>query len=92
MEAAVLAQSNRQSRTGSNGQVIPTDMKTCAAIMNIFHLIPAATSKLVEPLTNAVLSGEKSLCIEVGPPLLHHAIVSDSTHLYYTVSLTPIGW
>lgn len=65
MEAAVMAQSNRQARAGSNGQVIPTDMKTCAAIMNIFHLIPAATSKLIEPLTSAVLRGEKSLYIEV---------------------------
>jgi len=41
------------------------DIKTCAAIINIYHLIPAATSKMIEPLTSITLEGEKSLCIEV---------------------------
>lgn len=66
----MLAQTNRQSRGASaagqsNGQVIPMDIKTCAAIINIYHLIPAATSKIIEPLTSTTLRGEKSLYIEV---------------------------
>ena len=68
---AVHSQNTRQSRGvangagQTNGQVIPMDIKTCAAIINIYHLIPAATSKIIEPLTTATLKGEKSLYIEV---------------------------
>ena len=40
-------------------------MKICAAIIDIFHLIPAASQKMLEPLTVAVLKGEKDLYIEV---------------------------
>ena len=71
LEVAVSNQSHRQSRSNnstpypSNGQVVPTEIKTCAAIINIFHLIPAATTKVIEPLTSATLKGEKSLYLEV---------------------------
>ena len=40
-------------------------MQTCAAILNIFHLLPAASSKLIEPLVNLVLLGERTLLVEV---------------------------
>ena len=40
-------------------------MKICAAIIDIFHLIPAASQKMLEPLTVTVLKGEKDLYIEV---------------------------
>jgi len=40
-------------------------LKICAAIIDIFHLIPAASQKMLEPLTVTVLKGEKDLYIEV---------------------------
>jgi len=40
-------------------------LKVCAAIIDIFHLIPAASQKMLEPLTVTVLKGEKDLYIEV---------------------------
>ena len=43
-------------------------MKTCAAIINIFHLIPAASVKMIEPLTTLTLKGEKDLLMEAGSP------------------------
>lgn len=47
------------------------ELKTCAAIINIFHMIPAASSKLIEPLILVTLSGEKSLFLEVRGPTLY---------------------
>jgi len=41
------------------------ELKICAAIIDIFHLIPAASQKMLEPLTVTVLKGEKDLYIEV---------------------------
>ena len=40
----------------------------CAAIINMFHLTPAATQKMIEPLTTLTLKGEKALHIEAGSP------------------------
>ena len=42
------------------------ELKTCAAIINIFHLIPAASKKMIEPLLKETLVGEKNLLLEVG--------------------------
>ncbi|CAH1788418.1 unnamed protein product [Owenia fusiformis] len=66
MDVAVIAQKGGQAR--NNGQVISNEMKTCAAIINIFHLIPAASQKMLEPLTTLSLKGEKALLIEAGSP------------------------
>lgn len=41
------------------------ELKVCAAIIDIFYLIPAASQKMLEPLTVTVLKGEKDLYIEV---------------------------
>ena len=41
------------------------EVQLCAAIINIFHLIPAASKNLIEPLTALVLAGEKTLLMEV---------------------------
>lgn len=41
------------------------EVQLCAAIINMFHLIPAASKNLIEPLTNLVLIGEKALLMEV---------------------------
>ena len=37
----------------------------CAAIIDMFHVIPAASHKMLEPLTSLTLKGEKDLLIEV---------------------------
>ena len=42
-----------------------TELKLCAAIIDIFPLIPAASKKLIKPLTEEVLNGEKALLMEV---------------------------
>ena len=41
------------------------ELKICAAIINIFHLIPAASKKMIEPLIKETLQGEKNLLLEV---------------------------
>ncbi|KAH3795922.1 hypothetical protein DPMN_149484 [Dreissena polymorpha] len=46
-------------------QVILQELKICAAIINIFHLIPAASKKMIEPLVKVTLQGEKTLLLEV---------------------------
>ena len=50
-----------KSRTKLSG----TELKLCAAIIDIFPLIPAASKKLIKPLTEEVLNGEKALLMEV---------------------------
>ena len=37
----------------------------CAAIINIFHLIPAASIKLIEPLIQMVLKVENALLVNI---------------------------
>ena len=44
---------------------VAQELKICASIINMFYLIPAASSKLIEPLINLVLKVEKSLLMEV---------------------------
>ena len=46
--------------------ILLQELKTCAAIINIFHLIPAASKKMIEPLLKETLVGEKNLLLEVG--------------------------
>ncbi|XP_060086157.1 transformation/transcription domain-associated protein-like [Ylistrum balloti] len=64
----VAATSQKPSQNKSNGQVIPQELKTCASIIDIFHMIPAASSKLIEPLIQITLLGEKTLFLEAGSP------------------------
>ncbi|XP_074658755.1 transformation/transcription domain-associated protein-like [Tubulanus polymorphus] len=66
MDKAITEQKNGQIKI--NGQVISTDLKICAAIINIFHLVPAASPKMIDPLVSQVLKGEKSLLIEAASP------------------------
>ena len=41
------------------------ELKTCAAIINIFDMIPAASAKFIAQLTALVLKGERDLLLEV---------------------------
>ena len=58
------------------GQVVSTELKTCAAIINIFHLIPAASTKMIEPLLALTLKGEKDLLIEVSDAFSHISLLA----------------
>lgn len=44
-------------------------MKICSAIINLFHLIPAAPQTLVKPLLEVVMKTERAMLIEVGQQL-----------------------
>jgi hypothetical protein len=44
-------------------------MKICSAIINLFHLIPAAPQTLVKPLLEVVMKTERAMLIEVGARL-----------------------
>ena len=43
-----------------------SEMKICIAIINIFHQIPAASHKVIEPLASLTLRAEKALMQEAG--------------------------
>ncbi|XP_048245320.1 transformation/transcription domain-associated protein-like isoform X4 [Haliotis rufescens] len=60
----VIAVAQKSGQKPSTGQ----DLKTCAAIVNLFHLIPAASKNMIEQLTLLVLRGERALLIEAGSP------------------------
>ncbi|KAK6165821.1 hypothetical protein SNE40_022660 [Patella caerulea] len=64
----VAAQNQKNGTSNTNGQVISQELKTCAGMINIFHLIPAARLTIMEPLTTLVLRGEKALLMEAGSP------------------------
>lgn len=66
MEVAITNQKSGTQR--SNGQVLSQELKICAAIINIFHLVPTATQKIIEPLTRLTFQTEKALFMEAGSP------------------------
>ncbi|CAL1526415.1 unnamed protein product, partial [Lymnaea stagnalis] len=66
IETAHTNQKSGQPRPA--GQVLSTEVQLCAAIINIFHLIPAASKNLIEPLTTLVLLGERALLMEASSP------------------------
>lgn len=44
------------------------EIKICSALMNMFHLVPAASSKLIEPLITLTVKTERGLVLEIGSP------------------------
>lgn len=78
MDAAAVAVTSKPLRR--NGEVMTApqvnhvpdtavfqlpEVKICSAILNTFHLVPAASAKLLEPLITLVLNGERVLMLEV---------------------------
>lgn len=57
-------------------------MKICSAIINLFHLIPAAPQTLVKPLLEVVMKTERAMLIEV---MVKFRINSDSSSVAYNV-------
>lgn len=57
------------------------EMKICSAIINLFHLIPAAPQTLVKPLLEVVMKTERAMLIEVKrPPPVRRANKEGSLH------------
>ena len=61
------------SNTQNQQQVKPAnrsteEIKICTAIMNMFHLLPAASVKLIEPLITLTVKTERALVLEIGSP------------------------
>ena len=68
MEAAI-ATSNKENESQMKPAVRSTEeMKICSAIMNMFHLVPAASSKLIDPLITLTVKTERGLVLEIGSP------------------------
>ncbi|XP_019648042.1 PREDICTED: transformation/transcription domain-associated protein-like [Branchiostoma belcheri] len=61
MDVAIIAQKGGQR---TDGNVI----KVCAAIIHMFHTIPAASIKMIDPLVTLVLKAERALLLEIGSP------------------------
>ncbi|ESN91105.1 hypothetical protein HELRODRAFT_194551 [Helobdella robusta] len=52
----------------ATGQVLPVEQKICAAIIEMFHLIPAASQKMIDLLVMLVVKGEKDLFVASNSP------------------------
>uniref|UniRef100_A0AAY5EIW4 Transformation/transcription domain-associated protein n=1 Tax=Electrophorus electricus TaxID=8005 RepID=A0AAY5EIW4_ELEEL len=93
MEVVVLTHKGGQR---SDGSVSPSswasgrpgsEMKICSAIINLFHLIPAAPQTLVKPLLEVVMKTERAMLIEAGSPFREPLIKFLTRHPSQTVEL-----
>ncbi|XP_015774341.1 PREDICTED: transformation/transcription domain-associated protein-like [Acropora digitifera] len=57
------------AKTNHSSEEFTEELKICASIINMFVLIPAASSRLIESLIGLVLKVEKVLLVEIGSPL-----------------------
>ncbi|XP_062859239.1 transformation/transcription domain-associated protein [Trichomycterus rosablanca] len=80
MEVVVLTHKGGQRGDGS-------EMKICSAIINLFHLIPAAPQTLVKPLLEVVMKTERAMLIEAGSPFREPLIKFLTRHPSQTVEL-----
>uniref|UniRef100_A0A8C1NFM0 Transformation/transcription domain-associated protein n=1 Tax=Cyprinus carpio TaxID=7962 RepID=A0A8C1NFM0_CYPCA len=63
------------------------EMTICSAIINLFHLIPAAPQTLVKPLLEVVMKTERAMLIEAGSPFREPLIKFLTRHPSQTVEL-----
>ncbi|XP_072524224.1 transformation/transcription domain-associated protein isoform X5 [Salminus brasiliensis] len=82
MEVVVLTHKGGQRSDGS-----VSEMKICSAIINLFHLIPAAPQTLVKPLLEVVMKTERAMLIEAGSPFREPLIKFLTRHPSQTVEL-----
>ncbi|XP_029933023.1 transformation/transcription domain-associated protein isoform X1 [Myripristis murdjan] len=80
MEVVVITHKGGQRSDGS-------EMKICSAIINLFHLIPAAPQTLVKPLLEVVMKTERAMLIEAGSPFREPLIKFLTRHPSQTVEL-----
>uniref|UniRef100_A0A8C7DPP5 Transformation/transcription domain-associated protein n=2 Tax=Oncorhynchus TaxID=8016 RepID=A0A8C7DPP5_ONCKI len=84
MEVVVITHKGGQR---SDGSKCPVEMKICSAIINLFHLIPAAPQTLVKPLLEVVMKTERAMLIEAGSPFREPLIKFLTRHPSQTVEL-----
>ncbi|KAI5103190.1 transformation/transcription domain-associated protein isoform X3, partial [Silurus meridionalis] len=102
MEVVVLTHKGGQRSDGSVSASLPwvglltslralypcyLEMKICSAIINLFHLIPAAPQTLVKPLLEVVMKTERAMLIEAGSPFREPLIKFLTRHPSQTVEL-----
>uniref|UniRef100_A0A670KJU8 Transformation/transcription domain associated protein n=1 Tax=Podarcis muralis TaxID=64176 RepID=A0A670KJU8_PODMU len=80
MEVVVITHKGGQRSDGN-------EMKICSAIINLFHLIPAAPQTLVKPLLEVVMKTERAMLIEAGSPFREPLIKFLTRHPSQTVEL-----
>ncbi|CAN8021853.1 unnamed protein product [Ixodes persulcatus] len=64
---------------------LTTEMRQCAAIIDIFHQIPAAGPNFIRPLVTLVLKNERALMVEAGSPFHEPLVRFLSRHPTQTV-------
>uniref|UniRef100_A0A8B9K9G7 Transformation/transcription domain-associated protein n=1 Tax=Astyanax mexicanus TaxID=7994 RepID=A0A8B9K9G7_ASTMX len=87
MEVVVLTHKGGQRSDGSPATEGVEEMKICSAIINLFHLIPAAPQTLVKPLLEVVMKTERAMLIEAGSPFREPLIKFLTRHPSQTVEL-----
>uniref|UniRef100_A0A7N6ANY8 Transformation/transcription domain-associated protein n=1 Tax=Anabas testudineus TaxID=64144 RepID=A0A7N6ANY8_ANATE len=83
MEVVVITHKGGQRSDGSHFIYCPI----CSAIINLFHLIPAAPQTLVKPLLEVVMKTERAMLIEAGSPFREPLIKFLTRHPSQTVEL-----
>uniref|UniRef100_A0A8C2Z7K4 Transformation/transcription domain-associated protein n=1 Tax=Cyclopterus lumpus TaxID=8103 RepID=A0A8C2Z7K4_CYCLU len=87
MEVVVITHKGGQRSDGSRDCRLNLEMKICSAIINLFHLIPAAPQTLVKPLLEVVMKTERAMLIEAGSPFREPLIKFLTRHPSQTVEL-----
>uniref|UniRef100_A0A8D0NEM8 Transformation/transcription domain associated protein n=1 Tax=Sus scrofa TaxID=9823 RepID=A0A8D0NEM8_PIG len=87
MEVVVLTHKGGQRSDGNPAAEGVEEMKICSAIINLFHLIPAAPQTLVKPLLEVVMKTERAMLIEAGSPFREPLIKFLTRHPSQTVEL-----
>ncbi|KAI1895994.1 hypothetical protein AGOR_G00090240 [Albula goreensis] len=87
MEVVVITHKGGQRSDGSPAVEGVEEMKICSAIINLFHLIPAAPQTLVKPLLEVVMKTERAMLIEAGSPFREPLIKFLTRHPSQTVEL-----
>ncbi|KAM4716050.1 transformation/transcription domain-associated protein isoform 1-T1 [Anableps anableps] len=87
MEVVVMTHKGGQRSDGSPALEGVEEMKICSAIINLFHLIPAAPQTLVKPLLEVVMKTERAMLIEAGSPFREPLIKFLTRHPSQTVEL-----
>ncbi|XP_016401510.1 transformation/transcription domain-associated protein [Sinocyclocheilus rhinocerous] len=87
MEVVVITHKGGQRSDGSPVMEGVEEMRICSAIINLFHLIPAAPQTLVKPLLEVVMKTERAMLIEAGSPFREPLIKFLTRHPSQTVEL-----
>ncbi|XP_051529763.1 transformation/transcription domain-associated protein-like [Myxocyprinus asiaticus] len=87
MEVVVINHKGGQRSDGSPAMEGLEEMRICSAIINLFHLIPAAPQTLVKPLLEVVMKTERAMLIEAGSPFREPLIKFLTRHPSQTVEL-----